>query len=146
MIENSSVLWLTTFMILIPTIISWQNIIKREGHVEIAEYNVHYEADTSTKPIPFSVTVNKTEFMGNAYNVAYNYIYEGKVSPCSAIYGSEVEYDMAYYKWKDDTTVSIRLYNSETEEYEEFYVFGMPSCKGSGMGGWNDDEDSVKKE
>ena len=122
------------------------NMIKPEGHIEISEQATDFDADTSADPFPFKVRVYKTDFMGPAYRVTYNYLSNDTVRPGGAIYGSKAIYDMAYYKWTDDTTVSIRLYNSETEEYEEFYVFGMPSCKGSGMGGWNEDEDAVTKE
>jgi hypothetical protein len=40
---------------------------------------------------------------------------------------------MAYFKWLNDSTVTIRLYNSETGKKEEFKLYGMPSCNGSGM-------------
>jgi hypothetical protein len=112
-----------------------------EGHIPIIEQTTYFEEDTSANPVPFKVAVYKTDFMGPAYRVVYNYAYKDSLMLGGVIYGSEAEYDMAYFKWTNDSTVTIRLYHSMTDQFEEFYVFGMPSNSGSGMGGRDDDKD-----
>jgi hypothetical protein len=104
-----------------------------EGHIPITEQETFLEEDKSTNPAPLKVRVNKTDFRGPAYRVTYNYGHHNDIIPQEAIWESEEDYDMAYFKWINDSTVFIRLYNSESGKKEEFRLFGIPSRNGSGM-------------
>jgi hypothetical protein len=104
-----------------------------EGHIPITEQETYFEYDTSANPAPARVAVYKTEFNGPAYRITYNYGHIDEIIPQGAIWGSEEDYDMAYFKWLNDSTVTIRLYNSETGAKEEFKLYGLPSSNGSGM-------------
>lgn len=106
-----------------------------EGHVKITDQTTSFTEDTSANPVPLKVAVYKTDFMGPGYRVIYNYIdisVDTTVIPSGAIYGSDVDYDMAYYGWENDTTVLIILYNSDGIQ-EEFKLYGVPSRGGTGM-------------
>jgi hypothetical protein len=107
-----------------------------EGHVKITEQTTFFMEDTSANPIPFKVAVYKTEFMeGPAYLVTYNYLDisdDSTVCAVGGIWGSEIDYTTAYFKWTNDTTVTIILFNTDGMQ-EEFKVFGVPSSGGVGI-------------
>lgn len=136
-----SMFWFTALILFTGIISGCWTPGPLEGHVKITEQTTFFMEDTSANPLPFKVAVYKTEFSGGpAYLVTYNYVNRGDICPLGAIWGSKEEYDMAYFNWEHDTTVMIRLYNSETGIQEEFKLFGVPSSNGSGMEIIDDEE------
>ena len=107
-----------------------------EGNIQIIEEYPGVDTDTSANPIAYKVWVHKTHFMGPAYHVSFNYMYEDTARTGGAIWGADSIYDMVFYKWRNDSMVDIRLYNSVTGIKEEFFVYGFPG--GSGLG-WDDE-------
>lgn len=138
----SSAILITILSFLLVMVIPGCYNPELEGHVKITEQTTFFMEDTSANPVPLMVAVYKTEFSGNpAYRVIYNYIDicpDTIVYPVGGIYGSEVDYDMAYYKWENDTTVTIILFNSDGIQ-EEFKVFGVPSSGGVGIEIYDDE-------
>jgi hypothetical protein len=80
---------------------------------------------------PFDVEIYKTMIpMGPAYGVTFYQNENGKLNHHSAYWGEEGEFDKAAYKWLNDTTVSVRLYNSSSQKEVKFKVFGFGSRNG----------------
>ena len=78
------------------------------------------------------VEVYRTSFMSGGYKVCiYNYFHDS-LSSYGASWISNNDMDKAFYKWKNDTLVSIRLYNSQTNKSVHFDVWGTENRNGKG--------------
>ena len=88
-------------------------------------------AETGQYPA-FYFAVYRGPFMtDSAYKVCFNTIIDDTTRSHCVVWGSKIHYDVAYYRWEDDTLVSVRLFNTRTEEEENFQAYGVLS--GSGL-------------
>ena len=78
----------------------------------------------------YDVEVYRTLFMGNAYTVRYYQIENDTLKSHTAIYGAGDDFDKAAYSWLNDTSVSIRLYNTLSNKEEKFKVYGYGGLSG----------------
>jgi hypothetical protein len=80
---------------------------------------------------PYDVEIYKTIFpLGPSYGVTFYQSENGKLKYHSSYWGTEEDYDKAAYTWVNDTTVSIRLYNSKSQKEVKFKVTGYGSTNG----------------
>lgn len=75
---------------------------------------------------PYKVVVSHAMIMGMGYEVIY-YPKSDKPNYHSAFYGSDEDFNKADYNWLNDTTASIRLYNSVSKKEAKFRVYGNGS-------------------
>ena len=66
-----------------------------------------------------------------AYKVDFSTIIDDTVRSHGVLWGSDKDYDIAYYRWENDTLISLRLYNQKTKEEESFKAWGI--IGGSGL-------------
>jgi hypothetical protein len=67
------------------------------------------------------------------YVIVYYHDISGKLRDYYFYQFDSVNYNQGYYNWKDDTTVTVRLYNSETKQ--EFNVELYPTRDMNSSGG-----------
>jgi hypothetical protein len=79
---------------------------------------------------PYDIEVYRTFFMGNAYTVRYYQKENDTLKSHTAIYGAKDDFDKAAYSWLNDTSVSIKLYNTVSNKEEKFEVFGYGGMSG----------------
>lgn len=83
---------------------------------------------------PLDVEVFKTivpgKKSGKAYGVAFFRMENDSLRLFQTFYGTDAKFDVAYYKWENDTTVTIRLYNSKNRKHKTFKVFGSGATTG----------------
>ena len=67
-----------------------------------------------------------------SYTLTYYHLEKDSVKRHGAMFGSSYKekYDKAGYQWLDDTTVSIRLFNSKTGKAETFKAYGNGARNG----------------
>ena len=76
------------------------------------------------------VDIYRAILMGEGYNVVFYSDVTGDLLSHNAFYGTEEDFDHAEYEWKNDTTVIVRLINSENAKETSFEVFGKASTTG----------------
>ena len=76
------------------------------------------------------VDIYRAILMGEGYNVVFYSDVTGDLLSHSAFYGTEEDFDHAEYEWKNDTTVIVRLINSENAKETSFEVFGKANITG----------------
>lgn len=114
-------------------LVGWQGSkIKSEGVTDIKDlrnYKPH-EPDVTTHK-PFDIEVTRIVFLcDNAYQITYYQNENGSLNTHTAYYCREESFDKAAYKWMNDTTVSVRLYNEASKEQLECIVFGNGKTSG----------------
>jgi hypothetical protein len=78
----------------------------------------------------YDVEVYRTFFMGNAYTVRYYQKENDTLKSHTATYAAVDDFDKAAYSWLNDTSVSIRLYNTVSNKEKKFKVFGYGGMSG----------------
>lgn len=104
-----------------------------KGELSIASDNKPFKPDADlASHKPFDVEVNKTllPMGGPGYSVSFYQNENGKLTNHYGFWGQEEEFDKAQYAWLNDSTVSIRLYNSKSQKEVKFKVFGYGSTNG----------------
>ena len=76
------------------------------------------------EPQPQDVYVQRTIVLGPGYDILFFPEQNGELKEYGVFYGTEDDFDVAYYKWVSDTDLEIRLVNSESETSAEFVVYG----------------------
>ena len=76
------------------------------------------------------VDIYRAILMGEGYKVVFYSDVTGDLLSHRAFYGTEEDFDHAEYEWKNDTTVIVRLINSENAKETSFEVFGNASTTG----------------
>ena len=76
------------------------------------------------------VDIYRTILMNEGYNVIFYSNITGDLLSHNAFYGTVEDFDRARYDWKNDTTVIVRLINSENAKETSFEVFGKGSTTG----------------
>jgi hypothetical protein len=111
--------------------------VRSNGIVEIKNLsNEDKSSNDSISHKPFDFVAFKTispflkpenESKGLAYGVTYYQIEKGSLNTHTAYYGTNEDYTKAAYKWVNDTTVSVRLFNEISKKQLEFVVYGNGS-------------------
>jgi len=76
------------------------------------------------------VFVYKTDFIGAGYKIVMFHDYSGTLQMYDCFYGSEEEYDLANYSWRNDTTLLVTLVNSEKKNEFDIEFSGNGSSTG----------------
>lgn len=67
---------------------------------------------------------------GSSYEIIYFHNYSGKLQDYRALYVVPETYDNAQYNWENDTSVTVTLVNSETQNKYTLHLFGNGSSSG----------------
>lgn len=80
---------------------------------------------------PYDVEIHKALLPnGPGYSVSFYRKENGKLTNHYGFWGPEEDFDKASYAWLNDSTVSIRLFNSKTQKEAKFKIFGYGSTNG----------------
>lgn len=64
------------------------------------------------------------------YDLTYYHSYGGNLKDYHAILAGETEYSEGFFRWKDDTTIVMKLIDSKTDSSKTFELFGNGSSSG----------------
>ncbi len=64
------------------------------------------------------------------YQLTYTHDYNGPLQTYKAFIGDSIRYDLADYEWLDDTTVTITMRNSSSEESYTTTLYGIGQKSG----------------
>lgn len=108
---------------------------KMAGVVEISDFrktgiprvdlSIHKDKDVEVK--------RTIEFVGEAYEIFFYRMENDSLKYFSAIYGSEELFDKARYRWKNDSTVLIRLVSPVSNKKVKIKVWGIGPVTGMEM-------------
>lgn len=74
--------------------------------------------------------VLKTWFTGDAYKVIMYHDYSGKMQQYESYYVTDEKFSKAKLSWKNDTTLSVTLFNFGSDKKTHFDFFGNGPCSG----------------
>ena len=84
--------------------------------------------------LAMDTTADSSSVKEKAYNISYYQSENNAVVNHQATYGSKEDFTKAAYRWLDDTTVSVRLYNEKNNKSDSLKVFGNGSRNGMDTG------------
>jgi len=105
---------------------------KLEGVIDIKDFrNTQKPENDLIIHKPNFIEINRVMFIqGEAYEVNYYQNENDSIKNHRAYYGSNEDYNKAAYKWVNDTTVSIRLFNEISKKEVTFKAFGNGNMSG----------------
>ena len=122
---------LSTLILMVVILISCSRSADQENIITVQDYRnqeqpvVDLESHKSG-----DVEIHRTFLMSEGYDLIYYHNFSGELQDYHAFYGSTDNYNKASYNWKDDTTVTIKLINSETEQEYTLELFGNGNTSG----------------
>ncbi len=97
----------------------------RKGEVSILDTRNRKESEENLAAHKqFDVTISRIMFMGNGYTVRYFQKENDTLRDHSATYMTEDVFNKAAYNWLNDTSISIRLYNTTSKNEKLLKVNG----------------------
>lgn len=78
----------------------------------------------------YKTTLTLGERTGNFYVVNFYRNENNTLREFQCFYGSDNKFNKAFYKWENDSTVSLRLYNLKNKNQEIFKVYGSKQTTG----------------
>ena len=75
------------------------------------------------------VEIRRVILSEEGYEIIYYHDNSGKIQDYHAFYIDTINYNQGSYNWKNDTTVTVKLFNSETKQEwnVEFFISGDSS-------------------
>jgi len=121
---------------LMIVIISCNQGSTQVGSIEIQDYPVnHWEPEIDLESHKSGdVEIHRVNsFLGEGYQIIYFHDISGKIRDYYFLQVDTTNYDQGFYNWKSDTTVIVKLFNSETKQ--EFNVELYPTRDWDTSGG-----------
>ena len=100
----------------------------QEGLIIVKDYpanNGEPEIDLESKKSGDVEIYRVNYFIGEGYEIIYYHDISGKIRDYHFYQVDTINYNQGFYNWKNDTTVTVKLYNSETKQ--EFNVELFPT-------------------
>lgn len=62
------------------------------------------------------VEIHRVNYWQEGYEIIYYYDISGKIRDYHFLKVDSINYNQGFYNWKNDTTLTVKLYNSETKQ------------------------------
>lgn len=102
---------------LMVVILSCNQSSPQEGIITVQDYPANLwepEIDLESHKTG-DVEIHRVQIWEEGYLIIFYHNYSGKILNYHSYYYDTTNYDQGFYHWKNDTTVSVRLFNSENK-------------------------------
>jgi hypothetical protein len=120
---------------LMTLILSCNHTSSQEGIITMKDYPANHgetEIDLESHSSG-DVEIYRVNYYREGYEIIYYHDISGKLRDYHFYQVDTTNYNQGYYNWENDSTVLVKLYNSET--LQEFKVELFPTADENGSGG-----------
>ena len=78
---------------------------------------------------PGDVEIHRILLWEEGYEIIYFHDNSGKIQDYHAYYFDTINFNQGLYNWKNDTTVTVKLFNSETKHEYTLELFGSSGMR-----------------
>jgi hypothetical protein len=121
-------------LVLLIVIFSCNQTSTKEGLITVKDYPANQgepEIDLESHESG-DIEIYRVNYFEEGYEIIYYHDISGKIRDYHFYQVDTINYNQGYYNWKNDTTVSVKLYNSETKQKfnVELFVSGDQNASG----------------